>query len=115
MHLKKKGFLSHYLKRDLVVPFAEEEVVLDFSEKSLLESLGGIQESLTLMNMVEVYVLVFIVVLCCIGVSTRATRGKFAPFYRREQFRVDVTTSRTATIVNGVNIDEQEEMKKVLE
>lgn len=110
-YLKKNGLLVNLLAEELFAPFAEEEMVMKYSEDEMIKNLGDIQTRLKLMNLVEIYTIILIVVCAVTGAISFAISSKFIRFFRREQ----IGNNLKSTIVNGIDMDEHESVKEYMD
>lgn len=95
------------LQSELYAPYVEEELLLKYSEEAMLKNLGEIQSNLKLMNLIEIYTIILIVVCALIGGVSLAVSTKFVKYFRREQ----LGTNLKSTMINGVDMDEHESVK----
>lgn len=95
------------LESELYAPFVEEETVMGYSEEAMIKNLGEIQTNLKLMNLIEIYTIILIMVCGITGIVSIAVSSKFVKYFRREQ----VGSNLKSTIINGVDMDEHESVK----
>jgi hypothetical protein len=96
------------LAEDLYAPYAEVTQQLNYTEREMIDNLGDIQTKLKMMNLVEIYTFIMIVICATIGVVSLIVSTKYVTYFRREQ----VGSNLRSTIINGVDMDEHESVKQ---
>ena len=84
---------------ELIAPFAEVTQVLSYSEKEMIDNLGGIQTKLKLMNLLEIYTIILVVIFTVIGVTSLIVSAKYVSYFRREQADSNLRSTMMASVV----------------
>lgn len=100
--------MINMLTGELYAPFTEATQVLKYSEKAMIDNLGDIQTRLKMMNLVEIYTIILVVICVVIGVTSLIVSSKYVSYVRCEQ----VGSNLKSTIINGVDMDEHESVKQ---
>lgn len=100
--------MINMLATELYAPFAEVTQELKYSEKAMIDNLGDIQTRLKMMNLVEIYTFILIVICVIIGITSLIVSSKYVSYVRCEQ----VGSNLKSTIINGVDMDEHEAVKQ---
>lgn len=100
--------MVNMLTEELHAPFAEVTQELKYTEREMIDNLGDIQTRLKMMNLVEIYTIILIVICVVIGITSLVVSSKYVSYVRCEQ----VGTNLKSTIINGVDMDEHESVKQ---
>lgn len=92
---------------EYLIPYLQETTSMKYSDAQVITSLGSLQDKLKLLNLIENYLLILIVVLIGLGLITLAVGPRFQKYFRREQLGENLKS----TIINGVDLDEIESVK----
>ena len=93
MYLKKTGLMVNILDSDIVVPMLTETSILEYTGEEMITSLGSIQQRLKLMNLIEFYLFLLIIIFGAVGGISLAVSSKFSGFYKREENAPDLKST----------------------